>query len=107
MSPHRFMDPRLSAATLNVNDPSASDDKTQELSVSLSNNMEVISKELKVPTGKQTSLEDGLDQSSQSWGSPKSPKLDETKGEEHVSEIPFRKARVSVRARSEAPMVRN
>ncbi|KAB1224094.1 putative WRKY transcription factor 47 [Morella rubra] len=105
MSPHRFMDPRLSAATLNVNDPSASDDKTQELSVSLSNNMEVISKELKVPTGKQTSLEDGLDQSSQSWGSPKSPKLDETKGEEHVSEIPFRKARVSVRARSEAPMI--
>ena len=106
----QIMDPRPLTA-LDVNDPSVSDDnKTQELSVSLSNTMEVMSKErdrqmIKVPR-KQTCTEDGLDQSSQSWGSPKSPKLDEAKGEEQAPEVPFRKARVSVRARSDAPLVR-
>nr|WGV38200.1 WRKY [Loropetalum chinense var. rubrum] len=107
-----IMDPRSSTG-LDVNDPTVSDDKTQELSVSPINNntTEVMSKERdhhishQIP-GKQTSsTEDGPDRSSQSWGSAKSPKLDHAKSEEQVSEVPFRKARVSVRARSEAPLI--
>lgn len=112
VSAQQFIDPRPSAAFDVNNNPSASDDKTtQELSGSLSNTMEVMSVERsghinKVP-GKQTCTEDGLDQSFRSLGSTKSPKLDETKDEEQVPElVPFRKARVSVRARSEAPLVR-
>lgn len=111
VSAQQLTDPRPSAALDVNNNPSASDDKTQELSASLSNTMEVMSVERsghmnKVP-GKQTSTEDGLDQSFRNLGSTKSPKLDETKDEEQVPElVPFRKARVSVRARSEAPLVR-
>lgn len=113
MSVQQFMDPRPSA-TLDVNEPSASDDKTQELSASPDqNNMEVVSKEREQRqimiqnSGKHVSVEqEATDRTSQSWGSPKSPKLDHlSKNEEQVSEVPFRKARVSVRARSEAPLV--
>ncbi|KAK8630857.1 hypothetical protein V6N13_079628 [Hibiscus sabdariffa] len=92
MSVQQLMDPRPSAA-LDVNEPSGSDDKTQELSASQENTMEVVS------------IKDGADQTSQSWGSLKSPKLDQSKNEEQASEAPFRKARVSVRARSEAPLI--
>ncbi|KAK6239581.1 hypothetical protein QUC31_005050 [Theobroma cacao] len=107
-SVQQFMDPRPSTA-LDVNAPSASDDKTQELSVSPVNTMEVVSKErdhqmTRIP-GKHVSVEDGTDRTSQSWGSPKSPKVEQSKNEEQVSEVPFRKARVSVRARSEAPLI--
>lgn len=113
MSVQQFMDPRPSA-TLDVNEPSASDDKTQELSASPDqNNMEVVSKEREQRqimiqnSGKHVSVEqEATDRTSQSWGSPKSPKLDHlSKNEEQVSEVPFRKARVSVRARSEAPLI--
>ncbi|XVF72846.1 hypothetical protein PTKIN_Ptkin12aG0153500 [Pterospermum kingtungense] len=109
MSVQQFMDPRPSATPLDVNEPSASDDKTQELSASPENPVEVVSKErerqmVHIP-GKLVSVEDGTDRTSQSWGSPKSPKLDQSKNEELVSEVPFRKARVSVRARSEAPLI--
>ncbi|XWS31908.1 hypothetical protein CRYUN_Cryun23aG0116000 [Craigia yunnanensis] len=108
MSVQQFMDPRPPAA-LDVNEPSASDDKTQELSASPTNAMGVVSKErdhqmIQIP-GKHVSVEDGTDQTTQSWGSPKSPKVDQSKNEEQVSEVPFRKARVSVRARSEAPSI--
>ncbi|XVF33003.1 hypothetical protein REPUB_Repub17cG0130900 [Reevesia pubescens] len=109
MSVQQFMVPRPSAA-LDVNEPSASGDKTQELSASPANTTEVVSKErdlqmIQIP-GKHVSVEDGTDQTSQSWGSPKSPKLDQSKNEEQVSDqVPFRKARVSVRARSEAPSI--
>ena len=108
VSVQQFMDPRPSAA-LDINEPSAADDKTQELSASPANTMEVVSKErdhqmIQVP-GKHVSVEDGTDRTSQSWGSPKSPKVDQSKNEEQVSDVPFRKARVSVRARSEAPSV--
>lgn len=111
MSAQQFMDPRPSAA-LNVNDPSVSDDKTaREVSVSPANTAEVISKEhehpmIKIPGKQAFNKEDGGDQTSQSWGSPRSPNLDQAKNEEQASEAPFRKARVSVRARSEAPLVR-
>ena len=112
----QFMpDPRPST-NLDTNNRSVSeDDKTQELSVSPSNaTMEVMSKQRDHPltklVGKQACFaEDGnFDQSFQSWGSSKSPKLDDSKSindQEQVAEIPFRKARVSVRARSEAPLV--
>ncbi|KAK7392176.1 hypothetical protein VNO78_20606 [Psophocarpus tetragonolobus] len=47
-------------------------------------------------------VEDAIEQSSsQSWGSSKSPKFEESK----PSELPFKKTRVSVRARSEAPLI--
>lgn len=113
MLAQQFMDPRPSAA-LNVNEPSVSDDKTRELSASPANTAEVISKELDHPLtknnipGKQVSNSEDGAETSQSWGSPKSPKLDhQPKNDEQVSEVPFRKARVSVRARSEAPLVIN
>ncbi|XP_038995857.1 probable WRKY transcription factor 47 isoform X2 [Hibiscus syriacus] len=111
MSVQQFMDPRASAA-LDVNEPSVSDDKTQELSTaSQENAMEVVSNErdhrmVQSIPGKHVSIDDGgTDQSSQSWGLLKSPKLDQSKSEEQGSEVPFRKARVSVRARSEAPLI--
>ncbi|KAH1130262.1 hypothetical protein J1N35_001640 [Gossypium stocksii] len=109
MSVQQFMDPRPSAA-LDVNEPSGSDDKTQELSASPENTMEIVSKEydhrmVQNMPGKQVSIEDGTDQTSQSWGSLKSPKIDQPKNEDQVPEVPFRKARVSVRARSEAPLI--
>ncbi|XP_020538275.1 probable WRKY transcription factor 47 isoform X2 [Jatropha curcas] len=104
MSAQQFMDPRPSA-TLNVNDPSVSDDKAETASVSPTNTTtEAMSQ---INPGKQASTtEDALDQTSQSWGSPKSPRLEQPKGEEQVNDhVPFRKARVSVRARSEAPLI--
>ncbi|XWS46374.1 hypothetical protein CRYUN_Cryun14cG0060000 [Craigia yunnanensis] len=108
VSVQQFMDPRSSAA-LDVNEPSASDDKTHELSASPANTMEVVSKErdhqMIQVSGKHVSVEDGTDQTSQTWGSPKSQKIDQSKNDEQVSEAPFKKARVSVRARSEAPLI--
>lgn len=105
---------------LDVNDASASNDKTdREVSASPSNNAEVVSKKHdhhltnnKPNLGKQVCpdpAEDVVDRSSsQSWGSSKGPKLEEEAktGEQVAADhIPFRKARVSVRARSEATMV--
>lgn len=102
ISAQQFINPQPSAA-LDVNDPSVSDDKVQEVRASPANTMEAKSSQI---PGKQVCIEDGLDQTCQSWGSPKSPKiLEHGKQEEQASEVPFRKARVSVRARSEAPLV--
>lgn len=112
MSAQQFMDPRPSGG-LNVNEPSVSDERANELSVSPANTNEVISKErdhpmLQIAPCRQVSNEDGGDQTSQSWGSPRSPKVDKMKNEEQgPDQVPYRKARVSVRARSEAPLVRN
>ncbi|GMJ01006.1 hypothetical protein HRI_003769800 [Hibiscus trionum] len=109
MSVQQFMDSRPSAV-LDVNEPSGSNDKTRELSASPENTTEVVSKErdhrmIQSSPGKNVSIDDGSDQTSQSWGSFKSPKLDQSKNEDQASEVPFRKARVSVRARSEAPLI--
>lgn len=101
MSAKQLVVPRPSAA-LDVNDNSVSEDKAQDISACPTTTPEAMSQ---INPGKQASTEDGLDQTSQSWGSPKSPRLEEGKGEQKVPEVPFRKARVSVRARSEAPMV--
>ncbi|WCJ22597.1 WRKY family transcription factor [Euphorbia peplus] len=107
-SPIRSTDPRgnSSAAALdvninnpsvNINNPSVSDRQEGTEAMSEIN-----------PKKQQNSGEEGLDQSSQSWGSPKSPRLlDQSKGDQDQvpTDVPFRKARVSVRARSEAPMI--
>ncbi|KAK7397032.1 hypothetical protein VNO78_18197 [Psophocarpus tetragonolobus] len=103
---------------MGVNDASVCDEKTdQDVSVSRSNNAEVMSKThdepqlTKLNLGKQAcpeASEDVLDRSSsQSWGSSKLEQQPKTS--EHVAaaddRIPLRKARVSVRARSEAPLI--
>ncbi|KAI4349813.1 hypothetical protein L6164_010366 [Bauhinia variegata] len=118
LSPQQLMDPRPSTkleVNVNGSDPSVSDDKTHNEEPSASNTMEVMSKHdhhpmIKAVGRKQQQHEspdqDALDRSSQSWGSSKSPKLEEPKiDQEQVAEIPFRKARVSVRARSEASLI--
>lgn len=123
-STKQFMEPRPYAA-LNMNEPSVSDhgdnNKThEEKSVSPATTPEVMSKEsenprVQIPSGKQTKMEDGGhgdgDQTSQNGGSPRSPMLGQsqaksTEGEQVTDQTQFRKARVSVRARSEAPIVR-
>ncbi|KAK0580359.1 hypothetical protein LWI29_001004 [Acer saccharum] len=125
MSAQQFMDPPRPSAGLNVNEPSTSEDRTvRELSVSPANTNEVISKERDHPmlhningaAGKQVmSNEDGAggDQTSQSWGSSprarSSAKVDHDKAKNEEQgpddQVPFKKARVSVRARSEAPLI--
>ncbi|XP_057717736.1 probable WRKY transcription factor 47 [Arachis stenosperma] len=110
------------------NDASVSGDEKREREVSASNNNgnnaeEVMSKKhdenddnneddedglTKLHLGKQVAAsateEDILERSSsQSWGSCKTPNLEEPKLPS--SDLPFRKARVSVRARSEAPLI--
>ncbi|XP_061366278.1 probable WRKY transcription factor 47 [Gastrolobium bilobum] len=83
----KFVDPRK-CTKLDVNEASVSDDKTDG-------------------EGCRNPAEDVPDRSSsQSWNSSKSPKLEESKtGEQVAGDLPFRKARVSVRARSEAPLI--
>ncbi|KAK8570322.1 hypothetical protein V6N13_003009 [Hibiscus sabdariffa] len=92
----------IPSAALDVNEASASDDKSQELSASspANNTMEGDLQGKRV-----AGIKDGVDRTSQSWGSAKRPMVDQSKSEEQVCEIPVRKARVSVRARSEAPMI--
>ncbi|TKY61645.1 WRKY transcription factor 42 [Spatholobus suberectus] len=115
VSGQKFVDPRP-CRKLDVNDASVSDDKTdREVSVSRSNNAEVMSKThddpqlTKLNLGKHVcpdAAEDVLDRSSsQSWGSPKLEEEPKTAEQVPADQIPFRKARVSVRARSEAPLI--
>ncbi|KAK8588151.1 hypothetical protein V6N13_087097 [Hibiscus sabdariffa] len=104
---HAVMNPQTWAA-LDVNEPSASDDRPQDLLEPQGNTTEVVSKEryrwmIQIP-GNHTSVEDGPDQTCQSQDTTICSKLDQSNNEEQVSEVPFRKARVSVRARSEAPL---
>ncbi|GMI98934.1 hypothetical protein like AT4G01720 [Hibiscus trionum] len=84
MSVQQLMDPRPPAA-LDVNEPSASHDKRQELSPSSLPNttMEVVSME----------------------GDGRTVQIQGKRVSEQASEVALRKARVSVRARSEAPMI--
>ncbi|XP_054803022.1 probable WRKY transcription factor 47 isoform X1 [Prosopis cineraria] len=105
----QLMDPQPST-NLEINNPSISDDKTQ--SSAPSNNAEVMSNQrehhLTKLLGKRACPEDAFDRSStQSWESSMSTKLQESKrSDEQVSDqVAFRKARVSVRARSEAPLI--
>lgn len=83
-----------SDASLDINDPLP--DSEDKMMQELSNNMaEVISKDRDRPmtlVNKQSCIKDG-------------PNLEQAKNDEQVVEVPFRKARVSVRARSEAPLI--
>lgn len=114
VSGQKIMDPGA-CSKLDVNDASVSDEKTDgEVSVGRSNNAEVMSKThhdnepqlTKLNLGKQASrdgAEDVVERScSQSW-EPKSEEQEVVAADQ----IPLRKARVSVRARSEAPLVSN
>lgn len=106
----RLMDPGPSGA-LDIDEPSQSDDhdhEMRELSTSPSNNADEGSDECRrevIPMTRK--FEDGSDQISQSWEANKIPKLTTTSkiNADQTSEFPSRKARVSVRARSDAPMV--
>jgi len=117
----KIVDPGASTKLDVVNNASVSDEKTdQDVSVYRSNNAEVMSKThdhdddpqlTKLNLGKQAcpdAAEDVLDRSSsQSWGSSKLEEQPKTAEQLPAEQIPLRKARVSVRARSEAPMVIN
>lgn len=108
-SAQQLMDLRPACAAI---DNVKEEEKTREVSVSPTTTMEVMSKEsdhIHTPplngTNNNHNIEDG-DRASESWGSPKSPRLEPSKGgEEQLADMPFRKARVSVRARSEAPSI--
>ncbi|KAL5155848.1 WRKY transcription factor 42 [Glycine soja] len=115
----KIVDPGASTKLDVVNNASVSDEKTdQDVSVYRSNNAEVMSKThdhdddpqlTKLNLGKQAcpdAAEDVLDRSSsQSWGSSKLEEQPKTAEQLPAEQIPLRKARVSVRARSEAPMI--
>ncbi|KAF8042961.1 hypothetical protein BT93_A1328 [Corymbia citriodora subsp. variegata] len=109
-SAQQLMDLRPTCAAM---DDVKDEQKTREVSASPTTTMEVMSKEsdpIRTPpplnsTNNNPNFEDG-DRASQSWGSPKSPRLEPSKGgDEQLADVPFRKARVSVRARSEAPSI--
>ncbi|XP_022728341.1 probable WRKY transcription factor 31 [Durio zibethinus] len=111
--PRQFMDLGLAAAAAaDTDEPSlsSSEERSQDPSGSPNNNTEVASKEFGLrkrgngEEGKGTAREDSLDQGSQGWGANKVPRLNSSKNVDQT-EATMRKARVSVRARSEAPMI--
>ncbi|XP_068658179.1 probable WRKY transcription factor 31 [Aristolochia californica] len=124
--PRQFMD-LGPAATVETDEPShsSSEDRTRERSGSPQNNAEVVSKEYHpqsiinngneivpfdpdksdVGDGRGVGREDSSDGVSQGWGANKAPKLAPSKNVDQPTEATMRKARVSVRARSEAPMI--
>ena len=106
MSGKEVRDPQPS-----TNDASISDDKAQSVSAP-SNNAEVMSTQhdhhhLTKLLGERACPEDAFDRSCQSRESSMRNKFHDSKisSDEQVSDQVLRKARVSVRARSEAPMV--
>ncbi|KAF8394753.1 hypothetical protein HHK36_020970 [Tetracentron sinense] len=109
LSAQQFMDPGPSSALDHVNEPWHSDDEIQELSTSPTNKSKDRNHDMVDQIGRKrvSHVEDGPDQTSESWRAQKSTKLAvEEKGtEEQVPGFPGRKARVSVRARSDAPMI--
>lgn len=108
------------AATGETDEPSqsTSEGRSQEHSGSPHNNVEVVSKDLNLRNSngeivpydqERLNVKEGSpDQTSQDWTSNKVPKLANSKNgaaDQSAAEATMRKARVSVRARSEAPMV--
>ncbi|KAM7498322.1 hypothetical protein LguiA_022736 [Lonicera macranthoides] len=98
--PRRFMDLGL-ASTAEPEDPSlsSSEGRSGDRSRSPVNNGEAAS-----GTG-GIGREDSPDQASQVWRSNKVQRLNSVKHVDQATEATIRKARVSVRARSEAPMI--
>ncbi|XP_057954464.1 probable WRKY transcription factor 31 [Malania oleifera] len=115
MVPRQFMDLGLAAAAeTDEGSPASSEGRSRDRSGSPMHNVEVASKEA-LPSFDQEKnelissgigREDSPDQGPQGWGSNKVPRLNCTsKNAEQSAEATMRKARVSVRARSEAPMI--
>ncbi|KAJ4980234.1 hypothetical protein NE237_031071 [Protea cynaroides] len=118
MVPGQFMDLGPSA-TVETDEPSQS--SSEGHSGSPHNNLEVASKEYRrqknneiVPfeqhdksefVDRSIGREESPDQASQGWVPNKVPKLNAPKNVDQSAEATMRKARVSVRARSEAPMI--
>ncbi|XP_010279671.1 PREDICTED: probable WRKY transcription factor 47 [Nelumbo nucifera] len=105
LSAQQFMDPGPSGA-LDLDEQLHSDDEeTQEQLPSPTSNKRDHVHDTNQISKKRQSIDDGPEQTPQSWGGQKSPELAKAKGVEQVSEVPCRKARVSVRARSDAPLI--
>ncbi|KAL6329924.1 hypothetical protein AAG906_039839 [Vitis piasezkii] len=108
--PRQFIDLGL-AAKAEVEEPSlsSSEGRSGDRSGSPINNGEVGSKELELRKNEKKEYSSGIgreespDQGSQ-WGANKVPRLNPSKNVDQT-EATMRKARVSVRARSEAPMI--
>lgn len=96
-TPRQFLDLGPSGTT-DMEEPINSSSEERTLSGSPRNNMELSRN--KGTNGREESPE------SQDWAPNKVPKLNTSKSPaDHAAEATMRKARVSVRARSEAPMV--
>ncbi|CAD5194128.1 probable WRKY transcription factor 31 [Musa acuminata AAA Group] len=103
--PRQFMDLGPAAE---ADEPSHSSTASRDQPSSPPDNVEVGSKDRQLhkqiarPDRAKSSREDSPDQG---WNPSKDPKLSPSKSTEQVQEAIMRKARVSVRARSEAPMI--
>lgn len=105
MVPRQFMDLGLAGATAETDEASLSSSEGrsgQERSRSPMNNVEAST------GGSNIGREDSPEKGSQGWGPNKVPRLNHNtpKNVDQATEATMRKARVSVRARSEAPMVK-
>nr|QFU85200.1 WRKY15 [Diospyros kaki] len=103
--PRRFIDLGPSSAT-ETNEPSqsnSSEERTQSAGSPLNNKNELISLDHDQENGKKIRREESPE--SDGWVSSKAPKLNAPKSVDQPPEATMRKARVSVRARSEAPMI--
>ncbi|XP_027062546.1 probable WRKY transcription factor 31 [Coffea arabica] len=103
MVPRQFMDLGLAAgATVETDEASLSSSEGRsgrERSRSPTNNVEA-------STGGSDGRDDSPEKGSQGWGPNKVPRLNNgSKNVDQATEATMRKARVSVRARSEAPMI--
>ncbi|CAN6445552.1 unnamed protein product [Victoria cruziana] len=108
ITPRQFLDPGPGSGAQDTEDTlqSSSEERSHEQSASPIN-MEAVSKELVSVHSPDHLREESPDRASQGWMSNKSPKLNQTQNSsiEQAAEATMRKARVSVRARSEAPMI--
>ncbi|KAF5741426.1 WRKY family transcription factor [Tripterygium wilfordii] len=104
--PRKFMDLGLASRATDTEEPSLSS-SSQDRSGSSRDNVEVASKEIVL--GKNVDSEERRisgreDSPDHGWGSNKFPKFSSSKNDDQT-EATMRKARVSVRARSEAPLI--
>lgn len=110
MVPIQFMNPGP-GATAEADEISNSSSEDRTISGSPRNNSNVVKNSEVVPydsdrDGKRVGREESPESESQGWVPNKAPKLTTNKPIDQSTEATMRKARVSVRARSEAPMVR-
>ncbi|XP_058077084.1 probable WRKY transcription factor 47 isoform X3 [Magnolia sinica] len=104
ISAHQFMDPGPSGVR-DVDGSSPSDHEIPEVPTSPAKNVKPATEEMIPINSKRHSADDGYDQTVQTWGPNKSPKVAESRTTDQAPDFPCRKARVSVRARSDAPLV--